>query len=122
MIVGLLYLSRVRQRQQGPNAFADLQARIRNVRDIVGPVEVSAAVRMMDGFAERPSVGKRNALLNLVGSWCVRQVETSRADAYVVRLKRDLDTWTLSYMTDDVTDYDAPRPFDRSVTTYDMHV
>lgn len=108
---------------RGGGAYDALTKRIDNVSRIVGAHEVDVLRRALLSLAASPSVERRNALLNVAAGWCLRKTDTARGDDALVELARLVDAWSLTYMTPDVTDHDAPRPHDprKAGTTFELY-
>lgn len=91
------------------NVYTQILHAIQNLRPVVGGYDADRAEYLMDMYAKRPSVERRNALLNLCSSWKLRRTETEGTRDYISHLTRLVKDWTRSNLGAVDTQYDAPR-------------
>jgi hypothetical protein len=96
---------------------------IRTLTNIAGDTETSDVIRMMKRFRRVPSIDARSDIMNTVSCWLLRPSDRPDAsDQRIADVVQRLNKWTLSMLTPDLTQYDAPRAYRPIDDTLDLYV
>ena len=90
-------------------SFSDLLQRVRQLRLVVGQIEMQRMVVLLQNYADKPSVIARNDIMDILLGWKLRHVDSDTTCVFIGNLVNDIEQWSLTFLSAKITDYDAPR-------------
>ena len=97
-------------------SFGDLLMRVRQLRLVVGQIEMQRMVVLLQNYADKPSVIARNDIMDTLWGWKLRHVDSDRTYVFIDVLVKDIEQWSLTFLSATITEYDAPREFNVNET------